>query len=70
MPADWEFALLDGRAASGGDSLDRWVALWGYPELARDTSHSDGLMERDPAALDLFFREFAKRPGWLTPRQT
>jgi hypothetical protein len=29
-----------------------------------------GVRERDPAALDLFFREFATRPVWQTPPQT
>lgn len=57
MPADWEFALLDGNAASGGDSLNRWVARWGYPELVRDDRHSDGLVERDVEALKIFYRE-------------
>ena len=54
LPSAWEFSLLDGTAASGGDSSNRWVALWGYPELVRDTAHSDALINRDPAALQLF----------------
>jgi hypothetical protein len=61
IPADWEFALHDGRAASGGDTSNRWVARWGYPELVRDESHSDGLIERDVHALETFSRELAKR---------
>jgi hypothetical protein len=56
---DWEFALLDGRSASGGDASNRWVALWGYEELVRVTGHSDALIERDPTALELFFRRLA-----------
>jgi hypothetical protein len=70
LPTDWEFALLDGVAASGGDASNRWVAKWGYPDLVRDESHSDALIEGDPAALEVFFREFAKRPNWQTPPQT
>ena len=70
LPASWEFVLLDGAAASGGESSNRWVAIWGYPDLVRNASHSDALIERDPAALDVFFRELAKRPEWETPQQT
>jgi hypothetical protein len=61
LPSDWEFALIDGKAASGGDASNRWVARWGYAELVRDEHHSDALIERDPAALSVFFRELAKR---------
>ena len=61
LPTDWEFALLDGAAASGGDASDRWVVRWGYAELVRNDRHSDALIERDPAALEIFFRELEKR---------
>lgn len=60
VPADWEFALLDGLAASAGDASNRWVARLGYPELVRNPSHSDELIERNPAALRIFFRELAE----------
>jgi hypothetical protein len=70
LPTDWEFVLLDGVAASGGEASNGWVAKWGYPDLVRDESHSDALIERDPAALEVFFREFAKRPDSQTPPQT
>ncbi len=61
LPAHWEFALVDGAAASGGDASNRWVALWGYPELVRDDRHSDALIERDPRALEIFTRELHDR---------
>jgi hypothetical protein len=61
LPADWEFVLVDSFAASGADASNRWVAVWGYPELVHDRSHSDRLIERDPAALEVFFRELATR---------
>jgi hypothetical protein len=70
LPTDWEFVLLDGVAASGGEASNRWAAKWGYPQLVRDESHSDALIERDSAALEVFFREFAKRPDRKTPPQT
>ena len=60
IPPHWEFCLLDGVAASGGDSINRWVAKWGYPELVRDPAHSESLMDRNPVALDLFFRRLAE----------
>jgi hypothetical protein len=60
LPEDWEFVLLDGIAASGGDALNRRVAMWGYRELVRDLEHSDRLIERDPAAFGVFFGELAK----------
>jgi hypothetical protein len=61
LPTNWEFRLHDGRAASGVvDEVYHWVAIWGYPELVHNISHSDGLMERDPEALDFFYNELAK----------
>ena len=60
MPSDWEFALYDGVAASGGDSLNRWVARWGYHELVADKTHSDGLVERNPHDLEVFYRELGR----------
>jgi hypothetical protein len=57
LPADWEFALLDGAAASGSDASNRWVARWGYAQLVRDDHHSDALVARDVDALAIFFRE-------------
>lgn len=61
LPSDWEFVLLDGRAASGGDATNRWIAKWGYAELVRDERHSDALIERDPQALGISSRELEKR---------
>jgi hypothetical protein len=61
LPTDWEFALIDGAAASGGDSANRWVAQWGYAELVRDVRHSDALIERDPGALKVFYDELKRR---------
>lgn len=60
LPDSWEFALLDGTAASGGEASDRWVARWGYHELVRDESHSDALIERELGALEIFHRELEK----------
>lgn len=56
LPGDWEFRLIDGIAASGGDASNRWVAMWGYAELVRDRQHSNALIERDPDALRIFDR--------------
>jgi len=60
LPDDWEFSLLDGIAASGGDALNRRLAMWGYKELVRNPLHSDELIERDPTALEIFFNELAR----------
>ncbi|HEY3924095.1 MAG TPA: hypothetical protein VGL75_05990 [Acidothermaceae bacterium] len=60
IPDDWEFALFDGVAASGGAAGHRWVARWGYRQLVRDPRHSDALIERDPHALAIYFAEVAK----------
>lgn len=57
VPPEWEFVVRDGHAASGGDVTNRWVAMWGYAELVRDPSHSDRLLEREPAALAVFYRQ-------------
>jgi hypothetical protein len=54
LPRSWEFTVYDGRAASGGDAADRWVAIWGYSRLVRDQDHRDALLERDPEALRVF----------------
>lgn len=61
VPAHWQFAVVDGLAASGGDASNRWVARWGYPELVLDDRHSDALIERDPLALEIFARELHDR---------
>lgn len=60
LPKDWEFALLDGIGASGGDASNRRVAMWGYRELVQDPEHSDGLINRDPSALEIFYSRFAE----------
>jgi hypothetical protein len=61
VPAHWEFGVVDGLAASGGDASNRWVARWGYPELVHDDRHSDALIEQDPLALAIFARELHDR---------
>ncbi len=63
LPEDWEFVILDRLAASGGEASNRWVAVWGYPELVRNRAHSDGLIERDPEALSIFDHEVNARTG-------
>jgi hypothetical protein len=60
LPGRWEFRVLDGVGASGGDVASRWVMKWGYPALVRDASHSDHLVERDPRALEEFYAELAR----------
>jgi hypothetical protein len=60
LPDGWEFSLRDGLGASGGETLNRWIAMWGYPELARNPAHSNDLIERDPAALEISFRELRR----------
>ncbi len=61
FPSEWEFALMDGLAASGAiDPTNRWVARWGYAELVRNQKHSDQLIEREPAALEVFYRELER----------
>lgn len=61
LPPGWEFALFDAVGASGGAVSNRWVARWGYAELVHDDGHLDGLIEREPAALEVFSRELATR---------
>jgi len=61
VPCDWEFGLLDGEAASGGDSLNKAVAYWGYKEMVRNPTHHDDLIERKPEALRVFFDELERR---------
>lgn len=64
LPDNWEFAVLDGIAASGGDASNRWIARFGYRELVHDETHSDALIERDPHALEIFARELrSESPG-------
>jgi hypothetical protein len=59
LPLNWEFVILDPIAASGGESLDRWVAIWGYRELVRNADHNTSLLERDPGALKIFDQQEA-----------
>jgi hypothetical protein len=60
LPDHWRFALRSDVQASGRDLWTRWVAQWGYPELIVDERHSDALMERDAAALEIFSREIER----------
>ena len=60
LPPHWEFKVWDGVAASGGAAPEIRMAVWGYPEFARDHLHADRLQEADPAALKIFFRELQK----------
>ena len=61
IPSNWHFAVQDGIVASGVGSTYGWVARWGYAELANDLSHVDALIEEEPAALEIFFREVGSR---------
>lgn len=62
VPVGWRFALGPGIWASG---RDLWVqpcgAVWGYDELVDDPGHAGALEERDPDALAIFEREYARR---------
>ncbi len=46
LPPKWEFARLEDRSVTLDDP-HHWVAIWGYPELVHDASHSDRLIEGD-----------------------
>ena len=59
MPDGWRFALRDGVSLSGRDLWTQWVVVCGYSTLVTDPTHSDRLMERDPAALRTFYELFA-----------
>lgn len=61
VPMEWSFALEDGIRASGRALWTKWVARWGYQQLVEDPAHSDGLMERDPIALEIFDREMLRQ---------
>lgn len=61
IPHGWHFAVFNGLAASGTAAPDGWVALWGYSDLVHDRRHSDRLVERDPGAMDAFFREVERQ---------
>lgn len=66
LPAHWEFAYppAAGRPGAGGPAAD--TARWGYPEVVRSERHGAGLVERDPDALLVFYREqqrYRRRSG-------
>jgi len=54
IPAAWSF--LPSLANEKG-----FQALWGYERLINDTSHYEGLIERDPTALRHFYEEECMR---------
>lgn len=62
IPHGWHFGVFNEVAASGSAPSDGWVALWGYPDLVHDRRHIDRLVERDPAAMEVFFREAERQP--------
>lgn len=56
-PSHWEFALIDGAAASGAGSPRGWIARWGYPEIVDGDQHINALIDREPVALRRFRAE-------------
>lgn len=63
IPGDWLFSIEDGLAASGGNADNRWTAKCGYARLVNDSSHSDGLVERDEGHLRHYYAELLSRTG-------
>jgi hypothetical protein len=61
LPPDWEFALIDRKAASGGAESLGTTAEWGYQKLVRDAQHAQDVIERRPEALRIFFDELERR---------
>jgi hypothetical protein len=55
IPADWEFCL----DLASKPAQRRW-AIWGYPQLVRDSAHRAGLAERTPESLECFFTQLAR----------
>lgn len=53
FPPHWEFVFFH----DSYGSFTTWTARWGYPELVQDESHYMALVERDPAALGIFYGE-------------
>lgn len=60
MPSGWLCSWGEGMLAFGNDAWTRWVMKCGYAELVTDDRHSDLLIERDPAALAVFEREWSR----------
>jgi len=56
------FTVLDGKIPEGWhfgyhiSEDSNTDAFWGYEQLVNDPTHQQGLLERDPAALDFFDR--------------
>jgi hypothetical protein len=48
LPGAWYFNYLGNEPGV--------LAVWGYKELALDTRHYDGLIEREPEAMELFLQ--------------
>jgi len=57
LPEGWVFGLGPGNRARGSDLWSNpVVAMWGYPELFDIPGHADALLEREPAAIEIFTR--------------
>ncbi|QOK94357.1 hypothetical protein HF908_23540 (plasmid) [Ralstonia pseudosolanacearum] len=54
LPDEWSFCSTE----SNEGELQ---ALWGYEQLIADTTHYDGLLEREPEALRYFYEEETRR---------
>ena len=64
LPASWKFSVQDRVAASGGPAdYAQAIAIWGYPKLVEDPTHSDMIVERDPEAMAIFHRELVRELG-------
>jgi hypothetical protein len=64
LPGCWKFSVENRVAASGGPAdYAKRIAIWGYPKLVEDSTHSDMIVERDPDAMAIFRRELARELG-------
>jgi len=50
LPEDWFFSV----SVANEHGVE---AIWGYDHLVRTPSHYEALLERDPSALRMFFKE-------------
>ena len=55
LPMEWYFSLT---VLADDDEYTQGFqkAIWGYKEMALDENHYEDLIEREPEALDIFFK--------------
>lgn len=69
LPSGWLFRHFPRFPRGGSPGNVNIQAIWGYPELVRDLTHNEALMDRDPTAMAIFSAEVERRNSGEMPNE-